>query len=84
MIRFDVTAYLYEPIADDQILRINQINKNVRVLVRTGGNVATKEELSKMYFSMAFNCKGSYEKKCLPEKVFLKEKARRLVRGLQL
>ena len=38
--RFDVTAYLYEPIADDQILRINQINKNVRVLVRTGGNVA--------------------------------------------
>lgn len=75
--RFDVTAYLYEPIADDQILRINQINKNVRVLVRTGGNVATKEELSKMYFSMAFNCKGSYEK-MLPEKYFERE-ARRLV-----
>lgn len=75
--RFDVTAYLYEPIAEDQILRINQINKNVRVLVRTGGNVATKEELSKMYFSMAFNCKGSYEK-MLPEKYFERE-ARRLV-----
>lgn len=30
-----------EPIAEDQILRINQINKNVRVLVmnrRQGGN----------------------------------------------
>ena len=40
---------LWANTTEDQILRINQINKNVRVLVRTGGNVATKEELSKMY-----------------------------------
>lgn len=73
--KYDVTAYLYEPVAEDQILRINQINKTARVLVRTGGNTATKWELFRMYFSMAFDTKGIFEK-VLPEKYFEREAKR--------
>lgn len=74
--RFDVTAYLYEAVAPDQVVRMNQINPNVRVLVRTSYTFATRWELLKLVIGMAFNVKGVF-RKVLPEQYFERQ-ARRM------
>jgi len=75
--KYDVTAYLYEAIAPDQVIRMNQINSNVRVLVRTNYLFATKFELVRLVIGMAFNVKGIF-RKILPEKYFIRQ-AKRMV-----
>lgn len=73
--KYDVTAYLYEAVAPDQVVRMNEINKNVRVLVRTGYWFATKWELFKMALAMAFGLKGVF-RKVLPDKYFVRQAKR--------
>lgn len=73
--KFDVTAYLYEAAAPDQVVRMNQINPNVRVLVRTSYTFATRWELFKLAIGMAFNVKGVF-RKVLPEKYFVRQAKR--------
>lgn len=73
--KYDVTAYLYEAVAPDQVVRIGQIHPNVRVLVRTGYIFATKWELFRMALGMAFHMKGIF-RKVLPEKYFIRQAKR--------
>lgn len=73
--KFDVTAYLYEAVAPDQVVRMNQINPNVRVLVRTSYTFATRWELVKLVIGMAFNVKGAF-RKVLPNKYFVRQAKR--------
>ena len=73
--KFDVTAYLYEAVAPDQVVRMNQINPNVRVLVRTSYTFATRWELVRMVIGMAFNVNGVF-RKVLPEKYFIRQAKR--------
>lgn len=74
---YDVTAYLYEAITSDQEERINEINKNVRVLVRTSDTSVTRIELARLVVGMIFNAKGIF-RKILPDKYFERQ-ARRIV-----
>lgn len=74
--KYDVTAYLYEAVAPDQVVRMNEINPNVRVLVRTSYVFATRWELFRMALGMAFGLNGVF-RKVLPEKYFIRQ-ARRL------
>ena len=71
-----MTAYLYEAVAPDQVVRMNEINPNVRVLVRTSYVFATRWELFRMALGMAFGLNGVF-RKVLPEKYFIRQ-ARRL------
>ncbi|MBE5957555.1 MAG: glycosyltransferase [Lachnospiraceae bacterium] len=73
--KYDVTAYLYEAITPDQEVRMEEINKNVRVLVRTGYNFASIIENAKMVIAMAFNIEGPF-KKLLPQKMFERQAKR--------
>lgn len=73
--KFDVTAYLYEAVASDQVVRMNQINPNVRVLVRTSYTFATRWELIKLVIGMAFNVKGVF-RKVLPDEYFARQAKR--------
>lgn len=75
--RYDVTAYFYEAVAPDQVIRINEVNENVRVLVRTNYIFAKKTELIRLIIGMAFNAKGIFGR-ILPEKYF-KRQAKRMV-----
>jgi CDP-glycerol glycerophosphotransferase (TagB/SpsB family) len=73
--KYDVTAYLYEALTPDQEQRMEEINKNVRVLVRTSYNFASIGENIKMVIAMAFNINGAF-KKLLPEKMFARQAKR--------
>lgn len=73
--KYDVTAYLYEAVAPDQVVRMGQINSNVRVLVRTNYNFATKWELIRLIIGMAGNAKGIF-RKILPDKYFERQAKR--------
>ncbi len=70
--KYDVTAYLYEAVADDQVERINEINKNVRVLIRCNFLFAGRWDLVKMAVGLATNLKL----KVFPEKYLLRQAKR--------